>query len=93
MGEEGEILATLEERTLRIRDTGPGLPEEIADTLFKPFGSARKRGGTGLGLAIARDLARAMGCELRLGETGEGGTTFELEFAEAPGWSGEAAAQ
>ncbi len=93
MGEEGEIVATLDDRTLRIRDTGPGLPEEIAETLFKPFGSARKRGGTGLGLAIARDLARAMGCELRLGETGKGGTTFELEFAEAPGWSGEAAAQ
>ncbi|MCI4644498.1 MAG: HAMP domain-containing histidine kinase [Hyphomonadaceae bacterium] len=93
MGESGEIRVELEDRILRVCDTGSGLPEEIIETLFKPFGSAGKRGGTGLGLAIARDLARAMGAELRLGETGADGTAFELEFAEVPDWSGEAAAQ
>ncbi len=44
---------------VRIRDHGPGVPEEHLETLFEPFSrvaDARERstGGAGLGLAIAR---------------------------------------
>jgi two-component system sensor histidine kinase CpxA len=44
---------------IRIRDHGPGVPEEHLETLFEPFSrvaDARERstGGAGLGLAIAR---------------------------------------
>lgn len=40
---------------IRIIDNGPGIPEEIIDTLFYPMISGRAE-GTGLGLSIARDI-------------------------------------
>jgi signal transduction histidine kinase len=51
---------------IRIRDDGPGVPEEELERVFEPFyrlESSRNRdtGGTGLGLSIARDLAQAHG--------------------------------
>jgi signal transduction histidine kinase len=69
--------------TIRVVDSGPGVPEDARDRIFDPFeqldGSfARRHGGTGLGLAISRELARAMGGDLVcLGPAG-GGATFEL---------------
>ncbi|MEM9740378.1 MAG: HAMP domain-containing sensor histidine kinase [Pseudomonadota bacterium] len=93
MGPGGKVCVRLEDRHLQFIDTGPGLPDEIEERLFKPFGSAGKRGGTGLGLAIARDLARAMGGDLHLGKTGPEGTCFELVFPEAPEYSTVEAAQ
>ena len=47
---------------LEIRDTGPGIPEELRDRMFEPFVTGRHgRGGTGLGLAITRDIVAAHG--------------------------------
>ena len=40
---------------IEITDNGPGIPEEIRDTLFYPLVTGRK-GGTGLGLSIAQKL-------------------------------------
>ena len=83
MGGEGAIRATFEDHTLYLQDNGPGLPDEIADNLFKPFASRGKRGGTGLGLAIARDLAKSMDGNLRVHSTSaDEGTCFALSFAE-----------
>jgi len=46
---------------IRVRDDGPGMPEELIATVFEPFkqGSAErgKGSGTGLGLAIAHKVA------------------------------------
>ena len=39
---------------IRLRDTGPGIPDAIRDTLFEPFVTCGKAMGTGLGLAIAK---------------------------------------
>lgn len=61
---------------LSILDNGPGLPKQAKDNLFKPFAGSTRRDGTGLGLALSRDLARAMGGDLELGETSEAGTRF-----------------
>ena len=50
-----------EQIRIRVRDRGPGIPEEIIDTIFDRFAQARqeyRRGrGHGLGLEIAKGIA------------------------------------
>lgn len=63
---------------IRVRDEGPGIPEQQLAQAFEPFfrgESSRNRdtGGTGLGLGIARNIARAHGGELILRNRSEGG--------------------
>ena len=66
-----------------ITDTGPGIPERAAATLFRPFANGGSTGGTGLGLAIARDIARGHSGDIALIRTGPNGTQFRLEFPYA----------
>ena len=66
-----------------VRDTGPGVPKEQRAVIFEPFVQlgrtlATPHAGTGLGLAISRDLARAMGGDVTLEESGTEGSTFML---------------
>lgn len=69
--------------TLSVQDTGPGVPDTLAEKIFAPFeqapGSA-SRGGAGLGLYISRELARRMGGDLRLAQSGGQGALFELSL-------------
>jgi signal transduction histidine kinase len=56
---------------IRIRDDGPGIPEDQLERVFEPFyrlESSRNRdtGGSGLGLSIARDVIQAHGGSLTL---------------------------
>jgi signal transduction histidine kinase len=67
---------------VRIRDRGPGIPEDALDRVFEPFfrlESSRNRGtgGTGLGLGIARDIAQAHGGTITLRNV-DGGLEAEL---------------
>ncbi|MEM7005430.1 MAG: HAMP domain-containing sensor histidine kinase [Pseudomonadota bacterium] len=64
------------EQGLRLIDNGPGLPTKARDNLFRAFSGSVAEGGTGLGLTIARDLARVMGGDITLENTGPDGTTF-----------------
>ena len=57
---------------VRVRDDGPGIPEDQLERVFEPFyrlESSRNRdtGGSGLGLSIARDVIQAHGGSLVLG--------------------------
>lgn len=67
---------------IRVRDHGPGIPDEIRDTLFDPFTTREVEGrrgvGIGLGLALAHEVVTAHGGELSLADTSPKGTTFEL---------------
>ena len=74
-----------------ISDTGVGIAAEHMERIFEPFvqlgrGLTSQHEGTGLGLAISRDLARAMGGDLRVeSEKGRGSTfTLTLPAADAP---------
>mgnify|MGYP006144466083 CR=1 FL=1 len=46
--------------TLVVRDSGPGIPAELAARLYQPF-SAGAAGGSGLGLAICHEIVHALG--------------------------------
>lgn len=60
-----------------VADTGPGIPAEERERIFRPFWS-RNGEGTGLGLAIARELALALGGRLDLESEVGKGSRFEL---------------
>ncbi|MBI9075465.1 MAG: histidine kinase [Desulfatibacillum sp.] len=51
--------------TLRICDTGPGIPPNIAPKVFEPFFSSKEE-GTGLGLSIASRIITEHGGILRM---------------------------
>lgn len=64
--------------TIRIIDTGPGLPDKAKDNLFKAFASSTGQGNTGLGLTISKELARDQNGDLVLESTGKSGTIFNV---------------
>lgn len=65
--------------TIRVTDTGPGLPDVVRERLFEPFLST-KASGTGLGLAITRKLAASLEGSLELGDAPGGGLEAVLHF-------------
>ena len=50
-----------------VRDTGPGVPAELASKIFDPFFTTKDVGeGTGLGLAISQRIVRSHGGRIEL---------------------------
>lgn len=70
--------------TLRVCDTGPGVPEKARASLFQAFQGSVRPGGTGLGLAIAAEIVRAHGGEVRLVERTGAGAIFEVTVPDRP---------
>lgn len=68
---------------LQVEDTGPGVPDDLRDSVFDAFhrgSKAGSRGGSGLGLAVVRAIIRAHGGEARCLAAGTGGTIFDLNW-------------
>ena len=73
---------------VRVTDSGIGIPTDRLESVFEPFVQVHRSlkeptGGVGLGLAISRDLARAMGGDLRVNSTEGVGSTFSLTLQRA----------
>ena len=64
---------------LTIADTGPGIPEDRLDEVFKPFVTSR-RSGLGLGLPLAKRIVERHGGEIALSSHQGRGTTISLRF-------------
>jgi two-component system sensor histidine kinase PilS (NtrC family) len=62
---------------LQVRDSGPGIPEDIRERLFDPFVSGRP-GGSGLGLAIVQRAVQAHHGLVLVDSTPGAGTTFTI---------------
>jgi signal transduction histidine kinase len=68
---------------LRVRDNGPGVPEDIRQQIFDPFFTTKDPNkGTGLGLAISLEIAQKHHGFLLLGEA-EQGAAFILRIPVA----------
>jgi PAS domain S-box-containing protein len=65
--------------TVRVADTGPGIPREDLTRVFEPFFTTKAQ-GTGLGLAICRTIADAHRAALWVESEPGVGTTFVIQF-------------
>jgi len=67
--------------TLRVRDTGMGMTDEVKRRVFDPFFTTKGPGrGTGLGLAMCREIILGAGGEMRVESTPGEGTLFEIHL-------------
>jgi C4-dicarboxylate-specific signal transduction histidine kinase len=62
-----------------VRDTGPGVPPDLAEKIFEPLFTTKAR-GIGLGLSVSRSLATANRGTLSVLNHPEGGAVFTLEL-------------
>jgi len=74
---------------VRVADTGPGLSEEVARQLFKPFVTTKSH-GMGIGLSICQSIVEAHGGKIRAEPNPGGGTLFVFTVPAAPGAPGAA---
>ena len=65
---------------IQLADTGPGIPEEIQDSLFEPFVTYGKARGTGLGLAITQKTIRDHGGTISVQSVPRQGATFIIRL-------------
>lgn len=81
--EDGQVLRIStrlvdHEVVISVKDSGPGVPEDLAPTIFDAF-VTHKPGGMGIGLAISRSIAEAHSARLWLADNhGGGGALFHL---------------
>jgi two-component system sensor histidine kinase PilS (NtrC family) len=64
--------------SMRIRDDGPGIPADVAQKIFDPFFSTKKR-GSGLGLATCHAIVIEHGGTIEV-ESQPGATTFSIQL-------------
>lgn len=93
-----EAMANSEVRRLRIRstrrppgfvevsieDSGPGLPDNVAERLFEPFVSTKSE-GMGLGLSICHTIINGHNGRIWADTSSLGGTAFHFTLTDASG--------
>jgi signal transduction histidine kinase len=85
VGPTAYVMVTLEVQQdfifVNVIDNGPGVPENIRQSLFEPFVSEGKQKGTGLGLTLAHCIALEHGGEVSLLSSRPGETIFQMKVA------------
>ena len=64
---------------IRVEDDGPGIPEELRDSLFEPYVTSKNR-GTGLGLAIVERIVFDHDGRISFESAPGSGTTFVVDL-------------
>ncbi len=78
-----KIAVSLKDKTITVKDKGPGIPNEDLPYIFDRFyktKSAGNTGGTGLGLSIAKQIADRHGIEITVDSKQNEGTEFMFRF-------------
>jgi signal transduction histidine kinase len=75
--------------TVRVRDTGVGIPDEDLNQLFERFyrvdkDRSRATGGSGLGLAISKQIVEMHGGSISVESEVGVGSVFEIRLPKAP---------
>ena len=74
-----------DEVEIRIRDNGPGIPQDIIEKIFNPFFTTKPTNqGTGLGLAITSDIVRQHGGAFRSNRNRTSTPKCSLRFPGRP---------
>jgi signal transduction histidine kinase len=74
----GKIVDQIE---IRVKDNGPGIPDEIKEKIFQPFFTTKPTGsGTGLGLSLSYDIVKVHGGELKVEKREGGGSEFIIQL-------------
>jgi signal transduction histidine kinase len=64
---------------LQVKDTGPGIPENIREKIFEPFFTTKKEGlGTGLGLSLTQKIVQSSGGKILVQSEEGHGALFEV---------------
>ena len=66
-----------------VRDTGHGIPDDLANKVFTPFFTTREK-GPGLGLAFVREIVRDHGGVVNVQEADGGGSVFSFDVPAVP---------
>ncbi|WAP60842.1 sensor histidine kinase [Streptomyces sp. S465] len=73
-----------EELLIKVRDHGPGIPEDVLphvfDRFYKASASRPRSEGSGLGLSIAMENAHIHGGDISAANSAEGGAVFTLRL-------------
>ena len=71
---------------IKIRDHGPGIPEDALGEIFNPFqtGKTGRRRGTGLGLSLAKSFVTLHDGDIEIHSSPERGTEVVLRFPQVP---------
>lgn len=79
---EGEVAITIGDGTVRVEDTGPGIPEQDLERVFERHyrGQNISGKGAGLGLAIVKRLCELYGWSIHFSNRKTGGLRAELKF-------------
>jgi signal transduction histidine kinase len=81
------VTATETEVVFTVTDDGPGVPAEIADTMFDPFATSVTE-GTGLGLAIAAYVMHMLGGKISYHKDAMRGACFTATLPRTLSLSG-----
>ena len=95
---EKRTVAGGSEAVVTVSDSGPGVPQDSLEKIFKPFyriddARVRSTGGVGLGLAITDQAVRLHGGTVAASNLPESGLSVEIRLPLQPSAAGEARSQ